>query len=165
MWRKQADAQPSPVATEPPSPYSPGTSPALERAPAAIPSVSSEATRLTQGISVKGEFKGEGDMYIDGEVEGKIRLGKSVVTVGPNGRVSADIEAREILVQGVVQGKLQGSDRVVLGRSSRVNGDVTTQHIVIEDGAQFRGQVEMTSSGGLRPSSAAADVDRKEGIQ
>ncbi len=104
-------------------------------------------------------------MYIDGEVEGKIHLGKSAVTVGPNGRVSADIEAREILVQGVVRGKLQGSDRVVLGRSSRVNGDVTTQHIVIEDGAQFRGHVEMTSSSGFLPSSAAADSDAKQGIQ
>jgi cytoskeletal protein CcmA (bactofilin family) len=105
------------------------------------------------------------DLYIDGEVEGKIHMGKSAVTVGPNGHVSADIEAREIFVQGAVQGNLLGSDRVVLGRSSHVDGDVTAQRVVIEEGASFRGRIEVGPGGGFRESRAPAAGHKKEGIQ
>lgn len=166
MWRKQ-DGQSSPVAPEPlsPAPYSPPVPRTFEAASSAISSLSSEVTHLTQGISVKGELKGEMDLYVDGDVEGKIHMGKSTVTVGPNGRVTADIEAREIFVQGAVQGNLRGSDRVVLGKASRVDGDITAQRVVIEEGASFRGRVEAASGGSPRESRAPAVVDTKEGIQ
>ena len=167
MWRKQ-DAQSSQVSPDPhsPAPYTPPAPRAVEIAPpSAIPSPATEATRLTQGITVKGELRGDMDLYIDGEVEGKIHMGKSAVTVGPNGHVSADIEAREIFVQGAVQGNLLGSDRVVLGRSSHVDGDVTAQRVVIEEGASFRGRIEVGPGGGFRESRAPAAGHKKEGIQ
>ena len=166
MWRKQ-DAQPSPGSPEQPSPvpYTPPAPRPVETASSAIPSPPVEATRLTQGITVKGELRGEMDLFIDGEVEGRIHMGKSAVTVGPNGHVSADIEAREIFVQGAVRGNLQGSDRVVLGRSCNVDGDVTAQRVVIEEGASFRGRIEVGPAGGFRESRAPAAGHKKEGIQ
>ncbi len=88
---------------------------------------------------MKGELRGDMDLYIDGEVEGKIHMGKSAVTVGPNGHVSADIEAREIFVQGAVHGNLQGSDRVVLGGRAMLKGMLPHSVLLSKKGLPFGG--------------------------
>jgi cytoskeletal protein CcmA (bactofilin family) len=147
MWRKQTEFQPSsppdkPISQTPVA--SPGYTPERAAVPVAMaPSAISNATRLTQGISLKGELSGKADLYIDGEMEGNVHLSGCSVTVGPNGRVTAEIEAREIVVNGAVHGNLNGKERVLLGRSSRVNGNIETERVVIEEGARFRGKVNM----------------------
>jgi cytoskeletal protein CcmA (bactofilin family) len=81
------------------------------------------------------------------------------VTVGPNGRVQADIEAREIIIEGSVQGNLKAGERVQLGAQSKVQGSVLTPRFAIEDGARLRGKVEMVRAGSQGSSSAESATD------
>ncbi|HXA57182.1 MAG TPA: polymer-forming cytoskeletal protein [Candidatus Acidoferrum sp.] len=85
-------------------------------------------------------------MYIDGDVQGKVRVGSGRLTVGSGGRVQADIEAREIFVNGTVIGNLKAADRVQLGSTGSVQGSVVTPRIGIDDGARLRGNVETASA-------------------
>ena len=153
MWRKQPEAKPSsPVA---PGSYEPSYAPSSQRTPspsstsplqsqsASVYTASSDAGILTRGICIKGELTGKADLLIDGDVQGSIRLGDSRLTVGQLGRIRADIEASEILVRGEVEGDLRGRERVVLGSSCRVVGDLEAPRVAIEEGARFKGRVEM----------------------
>jgi cytoskeletal protein CcmA (bactofilin family) len=107
----------------------------------------SAASSIGSGLKIRGELSGNSDLYIDGEAQGKITLADSRVTIGPKGRVQADIEAREIIVEGSVQGNLKARENVRLGSSSKVQGSVLTPRIGIDDGATLRGKVEMTRAG------------------
>lgn len=104
-------------------------------------------SRIGAGLKIRGEITGSSDMYIDGDVQGKIRVGSGRLTVGPNGRVQADLEAREIIVNGTVLGNLRATDRVQLGSSGSVQGGVVTPRIGIDDGARLRGNVETARAG------------------
>lgn len=104
-------------------------------------------TSIGSGLKIRGELSGTSDLFIDGDVQGKITLNNSRVTVGNNGRVQADIEAREIVVEGKVQGNLAASQSIRLGSSSKVEGGVLTPRITIEEGARLRGKVEMSRAG------------------
>ena len=77
---------------------------------------------------------------MDGTVEGKLDFGSASVTVGPNGKVKADISAREVIVRGTVDGKIEGTEKVQLWNSGRVTGEVRTERLAIEDGALLRGK-------------------------
>jgi cytoskeletal protein CcmA (bactofilin family) len=145
MWKKE-DSKPQGVA-ETPSSFAPASSshrdaPAFSPAPSQPP-VSGKATAcISQGIKIKGEITGSEDLFIDGPVEGKLNLGNSSVTVGPNGTVKADITAREVVVRGRVEGKIAGKERVQLWSTGHVSGEISTQRLAIEDGAVLRGKVE-----------------------
>src|SRR5579862_8126220 len=191
MWRKPADAKPSSQsldspaavpakiettpATAPlaPSPEiaaaAPANSAPLAAAPAqhvaptvAPPPAVRGISRISSGIRINGEISGDDDLYIDGQAEGQFHFPQSKVTVGPNGKVKANIEAREIVVEGTVTGDLKASAGVQLGGSSRVQGSLITPRIAIDDGAKLRGKVEMTRAGDakqdLAPLSKAAVV-------
>jgi cytoskeletal protein CcmA (bactofilin family) len=97
---------------------------------------------VSQGIRIKGELTGTEDLFIDGHVEGKVSLEKSVVTVGPNATVKADITAREVVVRGRVEGKLYGSERIQIWHTARVNGDMTSERVAIEEGSVLHGKME-----------------------
>jgi cytoskeletal protein CcmA (bactofilin family) len=101
------------------------------------------AGHLTSTLVIKGEISGRDDLFIDGEVQGKIRLDDGKLTVGPNGRVSADVEAKEIVIRGKVKGNLNGRERVQISQSGCATGDIVTQRILIEDGAELHGRVEI----------------------
>jgi cytoskeletal protein CcmA (bactofilin family) len=101
-------------------------------------------------------------MYIDGQVEGKVRVGSGRLTVGSNGRVQADIEAREIVVNGSVVGNLKAVDRVQLGSSGSVHGSVITPRIGIDDGARLRGNVETSRAGESRNVATSGSAKDKE---
>jgi cytoskeletal protein CcmA (bactofilin family) len=117
-----------------------------------------EASRISSGLKIRGEISGNTDLYIDGDVQGKLRFGQAMVTVGPSGRVQADIEAREIVVEGNVQGTLRAEERVRLGRQSRVKGNLLTPRIAIEDGARLSGKVDMTRPGETSASPGATEA-------
>ena len=119
------------------------------------------ASRINSGLKITGEVFGDSDLVIDGEVQGKVRLSSGRVTVGSSGRVTAEIEAREIVVEGTVQGNLKAADSVRLGPAGRVTGSVLTPRIAIDDGARLRGKVETTTPGTQsRGSSVATPVTR-----
>jgi cytoskeletal protein CcmA (bactofilin family) len=125
MWRKPQDSKLESSSGASPSSVSPPNTP---------PAVS-------QGIKIKGEISGHGDLFLDGEFEGKIRLASGTLTVGPNARVQAEIEATEIIIRGEVTGTLKASKRVHIWRIGKLTGDIETHGIVIDDGAVLRGTV------------------------
>jgi cytoskeletal protein CcmA (bactofilin family) len=174
MWNKPAEgnvssqaANPSgqvPMSSNPNAPVAPAV-PAYS-APAAIPvapaAASGSPSTISAGLRIHGEITGTADLYIDGEAHGSIRLGPAKVTVGPHGRVQADIEAREIVVEGTVQGNLKASESIRLGPGSRVQGSMLTPRVAIDDGARLRGKVEMTKPGDARRSAAAGQGKSSE---
>ena len=147
-------ASPTPVAV-PPAPSRPISAPSVS---ASAKNSAGDSTQIGSGLKIRGEISGTSDLIIDGEAQGKIFLPDSKVTVGPNGHVHSDIEAREIVIQGQVHGNLKASESVSLGASSRVQGSVLTPRIAIEDGAGLRGNVEMTRAGETKPKAAAASA-------
>ena len=105
--------------------------------------VTGELAHIGKSVFIKGELSGSEDLYVDGEVEGTIELRGHSLTVGPNGRVRAHVHARNVVVQGKVTGNIQASERVDLRASANVTGDITTARIAVEDGAFFKGGIEV----------------------
>lgn len=102
-----------------------------------------EVAHIGKSVVIKGELSGSEDLYLDGEVEGSIELRGHGLTVGPNGRIRANVHARDIIVHGKVDGNLHGSERVELKKSAVLVGDIFTQRISIEDGAYFKGGIDI----------------------
>ena len=111
-------------------------------------------------LVVKGEVTGSESLYIDGKVEGSINLPGNRVTVGRNGQVAANILAREVVVLGKVRGNINASDRVDIRSEGSLTGDVAAARISIEDGAYFKGGIDIRkpgdSKGGAAANSSAA---------
>lgn len=134
------------AATPVPAPAAAPSAPVYATPPKVAAHDTSAGTSIASGLKIRGELTGSSDLYIDGDVQGKINLAGSKVTIGPNGRIQADIEAGEIVVEGAVQGNLKARDSVRLGSSSKVEGSILTPRIGIDDGARLRSKVEMTRS-------------------
>src|ERR1700722_3136762 len=148
MWNKSSEAKPTSSPNKEVSVAAPKSAPMAPSSfvPAAAPTPASPAvdtSRVGPGLRFKGELSGTSDLYIDGEMNGNVRLEDSLVVVGPHGRVQADIQAREIMVHGTLNGNLFATERIQLGRESRVGGNLSSKHIQIEDGALFKGHVDM----------------------
>ena len=105
------------------------------------------SARLGSSLHVKGEISGSEDLLIDGSVEGLIQLDERKLTVGATAKVTADIIAREVVVYGTVKGNLRAKDRIEIKKDGSVNGDLTTSRIMIEDGAYFKGSIEIDKTG------------------
>ena len=102
-----------------------------------------DVAHIGKSVVIKGELSGSEDLYLDGEVEGSIELHDHNLTIGPNGRVRANINAKAVVVQGKVDGSISGSERVELRKSGVLVGDIVTERIVIEDGAYFKGGIDI----------------------
>ncbi len=102
-----------------------------------------DVAHIGKSVLVKGELSGSEDLYLDGEVEGNIDLRGHSLTIGPNGRVRANVNARDVVVHGKVEGNLRAADRIELKKSAILVGDIFTQRIVIEDGAYFKGGIDI----------------------
>jgi cytoskeletal protein CcmA (bactofilin family) len=103
--------------------------------------------RVGPGLQVKGDITGNEDLQIDGTVEGHVHLGERRLTIGASARVTADVQAREVVVFGNVKGNLQARDRIEIKKDGSVVGDLTTARIMIEDGAYFKGSIEIDRGG------------------
>jgi cytoskeletal protein CcmA (bactofilin family) len=142
MWTKQSETQ-APGASVPQRPIAPVTP---LSAPAPIyPSgpVARDLAYLGSNLIIKGEISGNEDLRIDGKVEGSISLRGHKLTVGVTAQLSSQITAREVIVHGKVTGNLHATDRVTIKKDGQVNGDITTARIGIEDGAYFKGRIEI----------------------
>ena len=91
-----------------------------------------EFAHIGKSVVIKGELSGSEDLYVDGNVEGKVEMRNHSLTVGPNGNVKAEVTAKSVVIQGKLDGSIVASERVELRKSAVVNGDVTTQRIAIE---------------------------------
>jgi cytoskeletal protein CcmA (bactofilin family) len=143
MWRKPEDSkQASPTAEVPPA------APRVDTPVRSVAGLTAEVVHpsggvITSTLVIKGEISGREDLYIDGEVQGTIRLTDGRVTIGPHGKISADVDAREVVVRGTVKGSVHGRERVEIGRTGEVRGDIATIRIAIEEGAQIHSKVEI----------------------
>jgi cytoskeletal protein CcmA (bactofilin family) len=98
---------------------------------------------VSSGLRVKGELSGDEDLLVDGNIEGQVQLGNGVLTIGAKGKIVADVMAREIVVYGDATGNLVAQDRIQIKKDGSVVGDLTTARIMIEDGAYFKGSIEI----------------------
>jgi cytoskeletal protein CcmA (bactofilin family) len=136
VWRRSEDSKLK-------SPADVSSSPALSarHAGGVVPSHSFSAATVSQGIKIKGEISGQGDFSWDGVFEGKIHIPDGTFTVGPKARVSAEIEAREIIIRGEVIGTLMAHERIQIWNTAKVTGNMETRGIKIEDGAVLHSKV------------------------
>ena len=119
-------------------------------------SPSGTTARLGASLHVKGEISGNEDLHIDGSVEGLVQLEDRKLTVGASAKLTADVIAREVVVYGSVKGNLRARDRIEIKKDGSVVGDLTTARIMIEDGAYFKGSIEIDRTA----SSSDADLDK-----
>lgn len=98
-------------------------------------------------IKIKGEVSGEEDLVIQGKVEGTIDLGTNEVSVGQSGQVFADIKAKMVKIDGEVTGDITGNENVVISKSGKVRGNIVAPRVTLEDGAIFKGSIDMDPGG------------------
>ncbi len=151
MWKPTTPNAPNAPTPEPQRPAATPAPSMSEPTPASAPrnatlNTADQAT-IGKSLVIKGEVTGSESLYIDGRVEGSINLSGNRVTVGRNGIVNANIAAREIVVLGKVRGNLQASDRVDIRTEGSLTGDVVAQRISIEDGAFFKGGIDIRKPG------------------
>ena len=120
---------------------------------------SRDAAVIGPSIHIDGDVRGEEDLLIEGEVSGTVNLKNNSLTIGPQGKVRADVYAHSIYVDGYLEGDLFGSERVNVRKSATVKGNITSPRVSLEDGAKFKGAIEMDPQAGAerhRPWRAAA---------
>lgn len=151
MWKKDEGQSTQPSSME---------TPQRVASPRPTSASSASATRATIGpsISIKGDVTGSEDLLIQGQVDGSVTLDQHAVTVGGEGRVNADIRGRIINVEGRVEGDLTADEQIILRGSAHVHGDIKAPRVVLEDGATFRGLVDM----GATPKQPAASKESKQ---
>lgn len=141
MWKPSQSEPARTIPTpEPPAPVHPA--PVVEPANRAGSPAGDQAV-ISKGLFVKGEISGTESLYIDGKVEGSIHLPGNRVTIGRNGQVSANVTAREVVVMGKVRGNVSATDRVDIRTEGALSGDVSAARISIEDGAFFKGGIDI----------------------
>lgn len=126
----------------------------VERSVSAKIGASGDRATIGRSITIKGDISGDEDLYIQGSVDGSVKLKEHNVTISSEGRIKADIHARTITVQGHVEGDLFGEEQVILSPSCRVRGNITAPRVALEDGANFRGTIDMEAKSGDGPPAA-----------
>jgi cytoskeletal protein CcmA (bactofilin family) len=121
-------------------------------------SASGEFAHIGKSVSIKGEVSGSEDLYVDGQLEGSVQLDGNSLTIGPNGRVHANVVAKNVTVGGQLDGNIQASERTEMRKSAVVNGDVQTRRIAIEEGAYFKGKLEILPDKKFQNTPGAAAV-------
>ncbi len=150
MWKPTQTGTPTPATTPEPIRPAPTTSTAPAFEPASRTTAASEQASIGKGLSFKGEITGNESLFIDGKVEGSISLPGNRVTVGRNGVVTASVVAREIVVLGKIRGNVSASDRVDIRAEGSLTGDVAAARISIEDGAFFKGGIDIKKPEGSK---------------
>lgn len=158
MWNKQSDApSPAPSASSSQQSWQPSSAPA-----SSSPRQSAPAARglsaLGSSIEIKGKITGDEDLQIDGKVEGSVVLNGRRLTVGSTGQLNSEVWARELVVYGKLTGNIHASDRVEIKKDGSVTGDITTSRISVEDGAYFKGRIEIERSSKHSTSDSASEL-------
>jgi len=104
------------------------------------------AASIGKSVTIKGQIFSREDLIVDGEIEGGIELNEHRLTVGPNGRVRAGVKAREIVVLGSIEGNVEALDKIDIRKDAKLVGDIKTARIVIEDGAYFKGSIDIVKN-------------------
>lgn len=153
MWKPRPEDN-KPMSMNPTQPAQPAPPPVAAAAPS-IPTPPQKETpkasdphradvgHIGKSVQIKGELTGSEDLYLDGSIEGTVDLRDHSLIIGPNGKIKASITARDLVVHGRIEGNVTATGRVELRKSCTLIGDVSTQRIVIEDGAFFKGAIDI----------------------
>jgi cytoskeletal protein CcmA (bactofilin family) len=159
MWKRDEAVKPTgPTAGTPaPPPATPVAAPApvSTRSEEVRPSAGRDMVNIGKSVVIKGELNGSEDLTVEGHVEGKIELRDHVLTIGPNGRIKAEVFAKSVIVLGEVTGNVTASEKVDIRDNGSVDGDIISPRVAIAEGAHFRGSVDMQRAGAARPSAQA----------
>jgi len=158
MWKRKEEVYTPKPAVTPPS----STELAKEGIPMSttpVRSFDSEAPRgaaatIGKSVVVKGDIFSREDLLVDGEVEGTLELQENRLTVGPNGRLKASVKAREVVVLGTIHGNVEASEKIDIRKDAKLVGDIKTARIVIEDGAYFKGSIDILKPETAKPAAA-----------
>jgi cytoskeletal protein CcmA (bactofilin family) len=163
MWKRDEAVKPAPSGSGPAPASASGVPQAAEPARAAIapsePQRGMERTTVNIGKSVviKGELSGSEDLTIEGQVDGKIELRQNVLTIGPNGKIKAQVFAKSVIILGEVTGNVTASEKVDIRDNGSVDGDIAAPRVAIAEGAHFRGSIDMQRTG-AKPAEQKAET-------
>jgi cytoskeletal protein CcmA (bactofilin family) len=158
MWnkRKEEEYPPKPAAAP-----APAASQAKETTPMSsnpTPSHSASESRgpaiIGKSVMIKGQIFSREDLTIDGEIDGSVELHEHRLTVGPNGKLQAGVKAREVVVLGTIHGNVEASDKIDIRKDAKLVGDIKTARVVIEDGAYFKGNIDIVRAEVPKPQPA-----------
>jgi cytoskeletal protein CcmA (bactofilin family) len=159
MWKRDDAVKPTPpggsgpTATGSPSAQPIQTvnpAPATERMSEGIRGMEKGPVNIGKSVVIKGELTGSEDLTIEGHVEGKIELRQNVLTIGPNGKIKAQVFAKSVIILGEVTGNVTASEKVDLRDNGSVDGDIAAPRVAIAEGAHFRGSIDMQRTGGAK---------------
>ena len=158
MWKRDESVKPTPP---PPAPATPAPAPApTSSVPKPISDTRGQIERdkvnIGKSVVIKGELSGSEDLTIEGHVEGRIELRENVLTIGPNGKIRAEVFAKAVVVLGEVVGNVTASEKVDIRDNGSVDGDITSPRVAIAEGAHFRGSVDMQRAGAKPAAGPAA---------
>jgi cytoskeletal protein CcmA (bactofilin family) len=155
MWNKRKEdeypAKPAPT----PSPSAPSKEPMSTAPITSYHPPERGMAVIGKTVLIKGQVMSREDLTIDGEVEGSVELQENRLTVGPHGKLQAGVKAREVVVLGTVHGNVETSDKIEIRKDARLVGDLKTARIVIEDGAYFKGSIDIIKPELAKPVPAA----------
>jgi cytoskeletal protein CcmA (bactofilin family) len=142
-WNRTSDSEPAPAAPRTPSGGPPSGG-------------SGRPSTLGPTISIKGTLQGAEDLRIEGSVEGTIRFDKQSVVIAESGRIKADVFGRSLCVEGEVKGNLFGEREIIIRPSGKLEGNITAPSVTLENGAKFRGSIDMEPTSGKEPAGGKA---------
>jgi cytoskeletal protein CcmA (bactofilin family) len=154
MWKRDEAVKPVSPATTGPAPAAPAGAPPAAEAARPQPSATHDPQRVEKtsvnigkSVVIKGELNGSEDLTIEGQVEGKIELRQNILTIGPNGRIKAQVFAKSVIVLGEVTGNVTATEKVDIRDNGSVDGDIAAPRVAIAEGAHFRGSIDMQRTG------------------
>ena len=151
MWKRDESVKPAGGPPPAPAPQAPPMAHTPAPAAAATPEFRAQSGRdmvnIGKSVVIKGELSGSEDLTIEGNVEGKIELRENVLTIGPNGKIKAEVFAKQVIVLGEITGNVTASEKVDIRDNGSVDGDIVSPRVAIAEGAHFRGSVDMQRKG------------------
>jgi len=163
MWKRDESVKPATPPAQTPA--------AAPSAPAAAAPVASEPrtqqigrdnVNIGKSVIIKGELSGSEDLTIEGHVEGRIDLKDNVLTIGPNGKIKAEVFAKAVVVLGEVTGNVTASEKVDIRDNGSVDGDIASPRVAIAEGAHFRGAVDMQRAGAKAQAKPSAPAEKPQ---
>src|SRR6266853_5586676 len=152
MWKRDEAVRPSSQpAAPPPSPAPAPPAQAYTPRSEASSTMEKDIVNIGKSVVIKGELNGSEDLTIEGHVEGTIQLKDHVLTIGPNGKIKAQVFAKAVIVLGEVNGNVTATEKVDIRDGGSVDGDIISPRVAIAEGAHFRGSVDMQRKGGGQP--------------
>jgi cytoskeletal protein CcmA (bactofilin family) len=155
MWKRDEAVKPTAAPAAEPKP-APSSTPAVAPPPTDIRrQIERDVVNIGKSVVIKGELNGSEDLTVEGHVEGKIELKDHVLTIGPNGKIKAQVFAKTVIVLGEVNGNVTATEKVDIRDGGSVDGDIISPRVAIAEGAHFRGSVDMQRKGGATVQPAA----------